>query len=135
MKNIPKFTKVQTWKKGLVITGNDLEGKQNIVDFLLCIASNVTRIDRMDFDRKNDFWLKLVERDTEVIVFENINIQRDLEKFFNIVTEGITIQRTERSLPFTIKPLIIIVGLTTTGYKKPEGGSYSARFDFFNLTN
>ncbi len=119
-------------KKAIVLTGSDYSKKLKLTN-LLAGERMVTVVRREDFDKKNNFWLNLVERDTEVLVFYHINIARDLEKFFEIITDGVTVKRTERSVAFTIFPLIIIDALTKTNYKEPEGGSIEQRFDFFNI--
>lgn len=118
--------------KPIILTGDDKEGKTKLISRLSYYNDNRTvRIGRLYSDKKNNYWHQFIEKDTKVIVFENINID-SLEKYLEIATVGITVQRHETSKPFTIFPLIIFDVLTCRAM--PQGASYTRRFDFINLT-
>lgn len=128
----PENNKRNDYNKIIVLTGNDKEARNRLIHLLSDGKERVV-IDRHHSDKKGNYWHNYIEKDTEVIIFEDINIRNGkLERFFGIFGP-VTVQRKEFTNLFTISPLIIIDALVWDQHKY-EGGSYTGRFDFFNLT-
>lgn len=120
--------------KIIVLTGDDTQAKENLIRVLI-MGKESAHISIFDYNKKkSNYWHNFIEKTTEVVVFENQNIRNGLlEDFFDIFTHGISVQRTENSDLFKIRPLVIINALTWD--KVPyQGASFVNRFDFFNLT-
>jgi len=123
----------QTQNRIIVLIGDDTEAKDKLIR-IITRGKESAHIDRYDYDsKKKNYWHNFIEKTTEVVVFENQNIKNDkLVNFFDMYSHGISVQRTENSDLFKIRPLIIINALVWD--KAPyQGASFTERFDFFNL--
>lgn len=108
-------------------------GKGLIVKAINKFRNTVT-IDGKTFDFKKTFLYQRVNKDTEIIAFEDVQKNFDFEKLFSVITEGIAIEVkgvTETYIDFEDSPKIIV----TTNYAlKGQGNSHDRRKEELEIT-
>lgn len=88
---------------------------------------NTALIDGKNFNFKSQFAFQQVGLDTEMIVFEDVNLGFDFEKLFSVITEGLSVEKKGQDrffIPFEETPKIVI----TTNYMiAGSGNSHNRR--------
>jgi hypothetical protein len=100
------------------------------------------KIDGKSFNpSKSDFVYQRVNLDTQILAFDDVKKNFDMEQLFMIVSEGITVNRKNKDeifIPFNRSPKIVI---TTNYVISGAGGSHDRRrheiefYQYFNATN
>lgn len=102
-------------------------GKSIIAKAIIQMKSGVL-LPGKNFDIDKSFAFQRVEHGTDVIVIDDARRNEKFERFYNIITEGITVERKHRGeffIPFEYSPKLCI----TTNYvlQSPEGNSSDRR--------
>lgn len=88
---------------------------------------NTALIDGKNFNFRSQFAFQQVGLDTEMIVFEDVNLGFDFEKLFSVITEGLSVEKKGQDkffIPFEETPKIVI----TTNYMiAGNGNSHNRR--------
>lgn len=103
---------------------------------------NVVKIDGKQFNpAKSDFVYQRINLDTQVLAFDDVKRNFDLEQLFAIITEGVTVNKKNKDeifIPFERSPKVVI---TTNYVISGAGESHDRRrheiefFQFFNKHN
>jgi hypothetical protein len=119
-------------KKGIIITGPQASGK-----------TTKAREIASQFPKENVVWLFARDKrhysspfafsdcteNTQLIIVEEIMKARDVEFFFNCISEGVWVNKRGKN-PFIINPQIVLVCQSEIIKNQlPEGASFTHRFD------
>lgn len=124
----------QKFKKAILLVGPARSGKTRLANLFCQGRKSVMLCGRKKMPKLDSFVFSYCNKDTEVIVFDDFNLKKnDLEYFFDLIVNGITVHKKLHA-PFVIHPQIIITTDCTMN-DVGEGGSFTGRFDVFEITN
>lgn len=120
-------------KKGILLIGQRETGKSRIAKLLMDGKKQASFIGREPKIFDNRFFFSDCEKDTEVVYIDDLsNHKRQLEEFFNVITDGLTIDKKCKT-PFKIHPQIIIsIDCSISDLEITK--SLERRFDIFELS-
>lgn len=121
-------------KKGIILIGLPDTGKSRIANLLTAGKKHIT-IDARNTNLLDDrFTYSYCETDTQVIIFDDLlNFKNQLEKLFNLVTDGVLVDKKGKK-SFIIFPQIIVT-INGAFSDLKMGASLERRFDVFELSS
>lgn len=140
--------KDKTHQKAIIFNDQEIDDNPNggsgksLMVTALSKFRNVIKIDGKHFNpMKSDFVYQRVNLDTQILAFDDVKRNFDLEQLFAIITEGITVNRKNKDeifIPFDRSPKIVI---TTNYVISGAGESHDRRrheiefYQYFNKKN
>ena len=140
--------KDKTHQKAIIFNDQEIDDNPNggsgksLMVTALSKFRNVVKIDGKHFNPlKSDFVYQRVNLDTQILAFDDVKRNFDLEQLFAIITEGITVNRKNKDeifIPFDRSPKIVI---TTNYVIGGAGESHDRRrheiefYQYFNKKN
>lgn len=110
-------------------TGKSLVGKA------IQKVKNVVRIDGKNFEFNDRFTFQMVKLGTQILDFNDVNVNFDFESLFHAITDGMSVEyknKTPFEIPFEESPKFLI----STNYTiKGEGSSFSDRMYEFEFSD
>lgn len=140
--------KDKTHQKAIIFNDENIDDNPNggsgksLMVTALSKFRNVVKIDGKQFNpAKSDFVYQRINLDTQILAFDDVKRNFDLEQLFAIITEGVTVNKKNKDeifIPFERSPKVVI---TTNYVIAGAGESHDRRrheiefHQFFNRNN
>ncbi len=119
-------------KKAILLIGPPRSGKSRLANLMVKGKKHVV-LNGKSFKINDKFGFKYLQKDTEVIIIDDLKIKKHTIGSLYPLLSGINVN-VQYAEPFIINPLIIITTDSITMDNLPIGASFEYRFDVFELS-